>query len=121
MSDLPEVGPVTRGPALDAFRGYSRVERALLPFLREPTLWPVLLAVIAHAVALFGPLMVIVWRDPRPSWPAAGLLLLAGLTGAAVRVELRDRGRAGPIAGLLAATWALCGLGAWAGVRAGIL
>ena len=121
MNDVPEVAPIARGPALDAFRGYSRVERALLPFLREPTLWPVLLAVIAHAIALVGPLLVIVWRDPRPGWPALGLLLLGSLSAAAVRVELRDRGRPGPIAGLLAATWSLCGLGAWGGAHLGIL
>lgn len=121
MNDLPDVSPVARGPALDAFRGYSRVERALMPFLREPTLWPVLLAAIAHAIALVGPLMVIVWRDPRPGWPVVGLLLLATLTAAAIRVELRDRRRPGPISGLLAVTWMLCGFGAWGGARLGIL
>jgi hypothetical protein len=121
MEEGRDAGGVAPGPSLDTFRGYSRVERALLPFLREPTLWPVLLAVIAHAVALTAPLMVVVWRDPTPGWPMIGLIVLAALSLAGVRVELRDRGRPGAICGLLASTWVLCCVGAWAGVHLGIL
>lgn len=121
MKEAPEADTIARGPALDAFRGYSRVERALLPFLREPTLWPVLGAVLVHAVALVAPLMVIVWRDPTPGWPMIGLAVLASLSAAGSGVEIRDRSRPGPVSGLLGVTWVLCGIGAWAGVRVGIL
>ena len=112
---------ITPGPTLDAFRGASRVERALLPFLREPTLWPVLLAVLAHAVALVAPLLVIVWRDPAPGWPLIGLLVLAGISALGMVKDMRDRRRPGAVSALLAITWLLCVAGAWAGVRVGIL
>lgn len=112
---------VAVGPRRDAFRGRSRVERALLPFLREPTLWPILAVLVAHVVAFVAPLMVIVWRDPQPGWPSIGLVLLAAGSLAACRVELRDQRRPGPVAGLIVATWLLCGAGAWAGARVGIL
>lgn len=121
MDEVREVDAVASGPGLDHFRGRSRVERALLPFLREPTLWPVLLAVLAHAVALVAPLIIIVWREPVFGWPLIGLLVLAGLSLAACGVDLRDRRRPGPVTGLLGVTWILCGVGAWAAVRLGIL
>ena len=112
---------VAQGPSLDAFRGASRVERALLPFLREPTLWPVLGAVLVHVVALVAPVMVIVWRDPVPGWPLVGVSTLALLSAGGIATELREHRRLGPLCGLIAATWTLCGSAAWAGARIGIL
>jgi hypothetical protein len=114
------VAEVATGPGLDTFRGPSRVERAVLPFLREPTLWPVLLAVLAHAIALVAPLMVLAWRDDS-GWSIVGLLVLGAMTAAACRAEIRGRGRPGGVAGLLAVTWMLCGAGAYAAVLLGIL
>jgi hypothetical protein len=116
-----EPRPVASGPGPDAFRGASRVERVLLPFLREPTLWPVLLAVLFHAVVLVGPLIILVWRDPSPGWPLVGLIALGALSVAGVRVELRDRRRPGPVSGLIGVTWLLCAAGAWGAVRVGLL
>ncbi len=121
VSDPRPGSDVAPGPTLDAFRGYSRVERALLPFLREPTLWPVLVAALVHAIALVAPLLVIVWRNPAPGWPLVGIVVLGGLSLAGAGIELRDRGGPGPLNGLIAATWILCALGAWGGARVGIL
>ena len=113
-------GGIARGPGLDAFRGQSRLERAILPFLREPTLWPVLVAVLAHFVALGAPLMVATWRSGH-GWSIAGLVLLGTLSAAGVAVDTRDHGRPGAVSALILVTWAFCGAGAWAGVRFGIL
>ena len=113
-------GEIARGPGLDAFRGRSRLERAILPFLREPTLWPVLVAVLAHAVALGAPLLVAAWRT-RHGWSIAGLVLFASASTWAIAVETRDRGRPRAVSALILVTWALCGAGAWAAVRFGIL
>lgn len=121
MSDERESRIVSVGPSRDAFRGRSRVERALLPFLREPTLWPILAVLVVHVVAFVAPVMAVVWREPELGWPLVGLAVLAGASVAACRVEMRDRQRPGPVAGLIGATWLLCGAGAWAGARVGLL
>lgn len=114
------VAEVAAGPGLDTFRGLSRLERALLPFLREPTLWPVLLAVLAHAIALVAPLLVFTWRGDS-GWSIVGLVVLGTLSAAACGAEIRGRGRPGGITALFGVTWLLCGAGAYAAVRFGIL
>ncbi len=116
-SNGAEIAP---GPGPDAFRGTSRLERAILPYLREPTLWPVLLVVLAHAIVLVAQLLVFVWRDGGIG-SFMGLGVLAVLSLAAIRLEVRDRRRPGAITALATVIWVLSGLAAWAGVRIGIL
>ena len=94
----------------DAFEGPSRIDRWILVFVREPTLWPVLLVVIGHAVALMAPLLLWALRDGQRG-PALTLLLLGAVSAAGVVWELRRRGP-GALTGLLASTWALSGAGA---------
>ncbi len=113
-------GGVAPGPGPDSFRGASRLERVVLPFLREPTLWPVLLVVVAHAMAAISPLLLFAWRDGSTGALTA-LVVLGGLSLTAAGFEARDRGRPGAIAGLFATTWVLSGLAAWAAARVGIL
>jgi hypothetical protein len=115
-----EPGTVAEGPGLDTFRGGSRIERALLPYLREQTLWPVLVAVLAHVVALVAPLLVLTLRDGHP-WAALAVAVFGIATGVGVGFEVRDRRRPGLVSALLAATWLLCGAGAFAGVYYDIL
>ncbi len=116
-SNGAEIAP---GPGPDAFRGTSRLERAILPYLHEPTLWPVLLVVLAHAIVLVAQLLVFVWRDGGVG-SFMGLGVLAVLSLAAIRLEVRDRRRPGAITALATVIWVLSGLAAWAGVRIGIL
>jgi len=111
---------VAAGPGPDAFRGATRVERALLPFLREPTLWPVLAVLVAHAVVLVAPMLVLAWRDPR-GWSSLGLAVLGLPSVVAVGRELRDHGRPRLLSALIAGTWALCGVAAWGAVWLGWL
>lgn len=113
-------GPRERRLELDAFRGPSRLERAVLPFVREPTLWPILLVLVAHVVVFVAPLLVVAWRDGG-GWAIAGLCVTGALSATASVLEIRDRRRPGSITALLAVVWLLCGAGAWAGVWAGIL
>jgi hypothetical protein len=89
----------------DPFESPSRVDRWLLVFVREPTLWPVLLVVIGHAGALVAPLMLWAFRDGQrgSAWTLA-LLTVASVAG--ITWELRDRGL-GALTGLLLSTWAL--------------
>jgi hypothetical protein len=102
--DPPAPAPEPGGPR--APEGASRLERWVLPYLREPTLWPVLLVVMGHAAAFLAPMMLLGLRDRRG--PAlAALLGAAGLTGAGVRAESRAVGRPGAFSVALAATWLL--------------
>ena len=119
MTNSPEP-EVAVGPSLDAFRGVSRLERALLPFLREPTLWPVFAVVVAHVVVIIAPMLVLVWRGEH-GWSIVGLALFAASSLLGIVLEIRDRRRPQLLSVLIVAVWGLCALGAWAGVRAEIL
>jgi hypothetical protein len=99
----------------DPFEASSRVDRWILVFVREPTLWPVLLVVIGHAVVLVGPLFLWSFRDGR-SGPALALVLLAALSAAAIVWELRRRGP-GALTALLLSTWTLSAAAALAAHR----
>ncbi|MDJ0851289.1 MAG: hypothetical protein QNK04_23190 [Myxococcota bacterium] len=89
----------------DPFERRHWVDRFVLVFVRESTLWPVALVVIGHAIAFLGPLMLWSVRDGL-RLATVTLVLLVLLSLAAMAWELR---RAGPgaLTGLLASTWAL--------------
>jgi hypothetical protein len=108
------------GPGLDSFRGESRLERALLPYLREPTLWPVLAVLLAHAVAFVAPMLVLVWREAH-AWSILGLSVLGVPSLLGIGLEIRDRRRPRLLSALIVAAWACCGAGAVAAVRVGLL
>ena len=110
---------VVTGPGRDNFRGHSRLERAVLPFVREPMLWPVLATVVIHLMALAAPLLVLCVRD-RHAWASAGVTALALATVAAAASEIRDRGRPASICVLLGVVWLLTGAASLAAVRLGI-
>jgi hypothetical protein len=110
---------VVSGPGRDNFRGHSRLERAVLPFVREPLLWPVLATVVVHGVALAAPLLVLCVRD-RHAWASAGVAALALATAAAAVSEIRDRRRPASICALLAGVWLLTGVASLVAVRLGI-
>ena len=89
----------------DAFDGPTRIDRWILVFVREPTLWPVMLVVIGHAVALLAPLMLFAYRDgQRGSAVTLAVLGIPCLAG--VVWEIRRRGP-GALTGLVASTWSL--------------
>jgi len=100
-------------PASDTFRGRTRLERAVLPYLREQTLWPVLVAILAHIIALLAPLLVLGLRDGH-RWSLLGVGVFATGSLVALAFELRERRRPGLVAAFLAIVWCLCGAGAWA-------
>jgi hypothetical protein len=103
----------TQDPATDTFRGRTRLERAVLPYLREQTLWPVLVAILAHIIALLAPLLVLGLRDGH-RWALLGVAVFATGSLAAVGFELRERRRPGLVAVFFAVVWCLCAAGALA-------
>lgn len=104
---------VEGGPGPDSFRGRTRIERAVLPYLREQTLWPVLVAILAHVIALFAPLFVLAFRDGH-RWSLFGVSVFGVLTLVVVALDARERRRPGLVAVFFALVVALCGLGAFA-------
>ncbi len=90
-------------------RGYGPwVERWLLPFVYEPTLWPILLVLIGHAAAFGTALILLAVRDRNPAALLA-LALCAFGTLQVVRYELACRGRPAALCGVLAASWLVSG------------
>jgi hypothetical protein len=81
------------------------VERVVMPFLRESTLWPVLIVLVADVALAIAMVLLLALRDRRIASMGA-LAGLVGLTVAAVSKELR-RGRPGVLCGLALVSWLL--------------
>jgi hypothetical protein len=97
----------------------GRVERYLMPFVREPTLWPVLIVLLAHAAAFIAPAMIFAWRDGgRGSAALLGVLVL--LSAGVVVFEIRRWRRPAALTAVLVVTWALSVLLALLAARAGL-
>lgn len=83
----------------------GRLERFVAPFFEEPTLWPVLFVLIAHAVLIGGVLLAFGLRDRNPfALAALGLLLMATVDIGVRQIRARRIGRIG---------WGLAGF--WVG------
>ena len=80
------------------------VDRFILPFVREPTLWPVLIVLVAHAVAFIGPAMLFAIRDGGPG-SRTTLALLALLSALVIRFEWRRDHHLASLTALTALTW----------------
>lgn len=78
-------------------------EQWVLPYAREPVLWPVLLAILGHVVLLFALGLLRVWRGEG----AGAAVLSAALTVGLVGLEVRAASRPGALAIALGITWAL--------------
>jgi hypothetical protein len=84
----------------------DRVERFILPFVREPTLWPVLLVVIGHAAAAIAPAMLLAVRDRNPTaWLA--LVVLAALSVSVPVYEVDRQRRPGALSAIVLVAWLL--------------
>jgi hypothetical protein len=107
----------TREPAPDEQQAggsdtkLSAFDRYLLPCLKESTLWPVVIVLIAHAAAFLLPAILFSFRDRSP--PA--MLAIAVLFGLSLRACGSDwrRRKFGPLSGLLLAIWLLAAAAAY--------
>ena len=104
----------------DPFRGYGWIDRLVLPFVREPTLWPIGIVLFGHAIAFLAPLLVLAVRD-HSGLASLGIVVTAALGVFAVRRERRVSGRLGPWAALTTATWVSSIVGACAAARWGLM
>lgn len=114
-----EAGP-ERAPSAGGGVGVSwlidrllAIGRWLLPYVIEPTLWPVTLVVLAHVVAFIAPLMLLAWRDGVGSaWVVLGLSGALSLAGMAA--EIRSAHRPGLAWAIIVPTWLASAATAWA-------
>ena len=95
------------------------VERWILPFVRESTLWPILIVIIGHASAFMTAALLIGLREGRFA-AAVAVLGLLFISGNVVRYEWARVGRPGALAGVVLATWLLTGLLAYLADRYGL-
>jgi len=96
------------------------VERWVLPYFRDSSLWPVLLVVLAALIAFLASAVLYAVRDREPlGIVATGLLLVGSLR--AIRWEWQVRGRFGAIGITLVVVWGLAALAAWYGARSGLV
>jgi hypothetical protein len=97
--------PATTGRVVP-FEPIDRVDRFVMPFVRETTLWPVLAVVIGHAGVLIALAILEAVRDRNP----IGWLALTALALLSLRVpvyEVRRRRRPGALSAVTAASWLL--------------
>ena len=86
--------------------GGSFIEEKVVPLIREPTLGPVWLVLIAH-VAAFGAWALLLAVEERRFFAMLGALGLFWLTGTLAWTEIRERRRPGALSALVAITWAM--------------
>lgn len=96
------------------------LERWVLPYFEDSTLWPVLLVVLAAIAAFLAPVLASAVRDLHLlSIVAAALALLGSIR--LVVWEWRVRGRPGGIGAGVIVIWGLAAVAAWYGARGGLL
>jgi hypothetical protein len=114
---MPEAGA---SPPGDGARGYDPwVERWILPFVYESTLWPILVVLIGHAAAFLTAALLLALRDRRLGALAAVLGLLF-LSARVVHYEWACRRRPAALSGVVLATWMLSGVLAVVADRYGV-
>ena len=96
------------------------VERWVLPYFEDSSLWPVLIVVLAALAAFMAPALASGIRDLHLLSLVAILILLIG-TIRLIRWEWGVRGRPGGISLALVIVWAMAATAAYYGARAGML
>ena len=88
------------------------VQTWILPYISEPTLWPVLFALLGHVVVIIAPMMLFVHRHNSVRSMILLSLLAVG-SAALVRFEVKYRRLPGGVTLTVILTW-LCSAGlAW--------
>ena len=112
----PVDSPSTKSPEPEDDRADQSptAEQFLMHYLEDSALWPVVVVVVGHAVALASFSLLLAVRERKLSAVFVMALLLYG-SFLAIRWEYRKHGHLKIIALLLAITWALSGLTAYLG------
>jgi len=92
----------------------------VLPYLKEPTLLPVTLALLGHVVVVLAPLMLMLWRVGS-LWAAVLLIAAAALSSFPIRWEWLDEGGPRGVSAVVVLTWLASVAAAVAGDHWGVL
>ncbi len=115
MSEADEPTPATEdAPAQDA------IDRWVMPYVRDSSLWPVLLVVMAHVVAFIAPVALFAIRDRH----VPAMIALAGtayLTFGVVRYDISRSRRPAALSLIMLIIWATSFAAAYYGGAAGLL
>jgi hypothetical protein len=95
-----------------------KVEKLMMPFVRNAALWPVGFAVFGHASLLAAIAIILVYRQGSAGAIATLAALGLGTFFLCVR-EVRRRGRPAGISLILLLTWVGAFVVAWAAERSG--
>ena len=110
--DLRLVDPAPRWPAW--------LEHSVMPYVRDPALRPVLVAVLGHVSIALAPLLLVVWRTGSTAAGVAAVgIAIASI--AAIGLELARFRRPGGVTVALVATWGAAVLIAWIAERTGFI
>jgi len=96
------------------------VDRWVMPYVRDSTLWPVLLVVMAHVMAFVAPVLLYAIRDHH----LAAFAALAGtlyLTFGVIRYDVRRSRRPAALSIIVLVIWAASIAAAYYGNRTGFL
>jgi hypothetical protein len=93
----------------------SRLERFVAPFFEEPTLWPVLIVLAAHAVLLGAVLLAFALRERNLF--ALGALALVAVASADVAIRLARARRFGRLGWSVVGLWIASAIGALLATR----
>jgi len=96
------------------------VDRWILPYVEDSSLWAVLFVLLAHIVAFIAPVVLFAWRDRNVGAMVVAVAMLYG-SGLTVRWEYRRSGRPSTLSVLVAIVWVFGGLGAYFGDKHGFL
>lgn len=88
------------------------IDRYLLPALREPTLFTMLLVFMCHVVAFMAPALLFAVRD-QSFGSMLALFAIGVLTVQCIRFEVGRHGRLGVLSAILLSTWLASGVAAW--------
>jgi len=95
------------------------VERFILPYFTDSTLWPVTI-VLLTALSMFGATILLLAVGERNLFAVAALLILAAGSVEGVVREVRRRRRIGAVSKLILAVWLLSALVAGVALRYGL-
>ncbi len=100
---------MTDDPVADVPLEGDFLDKWVLPYLKEPALWPVAFAIVGHIDTVLVLIILETVRNLHPVTTAA-LLILIGLSVQAGFSERRSKGKFGALSVLLGVVWGSSGL-----------
>lgn len=112
MTDLKKVLPEDAAANDPRDEDPHGVDLWIMPYIRDSSLWPVLIVLVAHVVAFVTPVLLFAVRDARIG-PMIAIGVLAILTVKGFRWEMRTRRAFGAISWLIVVCWTASAIAAY--------